>query len=585
MCGTQVLKTTLGENVIGCFTQNDPCPIIVWQPREADVRYFSNTGIDPMFSETPSLRSLVAPKKSRDAGNTITEKQFLNGSLTMLGATSEANMRMRSARVLFLDEVDEWEKEFPGHGSPVELAMGRSDNFPNRKIIIASSPTLQGTSTIEYWWLRSDQRRYFMPCPFCDHGQTLVWSPEYAWRPTEGGVVWGNQPEGYIEPVKAAYRCEHCKRLIPNWKKPWMIDQGLWGKQSPESDIAGFHLSREYSPITSWGKMAVEFIAASGDPVRLQSFVNTKLAEVWKQQGDAPDWEVVASRAENYEKGTVPAGASLLTGGVDIQADRIEFHVWGRGRNKERWLVDHQIFWGPTVTLDCAPWQALTAAINDTWPHESGSDMSLSKVAVDSGYLAAVVYDWARRQTPGLVMVVKGYDSGVALVGQPKTTETVSKRQRRGVLVYPINVSMAKAELYGQLRAARPAAGDPYPTGWVHHYRESDAWYKELVSERFVQTKDRRGVLVGHWQKMGRNEALDCANMANAAAEHIGVSKAKEADWDRIEAQILWTGERPARAEAVATAQPVAQQPPPPPAPARRAGGWMSGGGRSGRWI
>jgi phage terminase large subunit GpA-like protein len=562
VCASQMLKTTAFENAAGCAVTNDPGPILVIQPRESDVEEFSKKFIDPMIRDTACLSERFTRKKSRDAGNTINEKHFTGGSLTMLGAQTPENFQMRSIRYAFGDEVDRWPREVGKEGSTVRLFIMRTANFRLiRKVALASTPTLEGDSVIWDWWLRSDQRRFFVPCPFCEHFQVLVWSADYAAWPTKGGVVWGDG----IEPADAHYRCESCERLIPNWRKPWMIDRGEWRKGNPKSKIAGFHLPRTYSLITPWGDLVEEFLAAKDDPGELKAFVNTKLAELWKLSGDAPDWEVIASRAEAYHKGNVPHGALMLTAGVDIQTDRIEVSVYGWGRNKQRWLVDHRILWGPTNTLDGVAWAALTAMMGETWRHESGADMSLARAAVDSGDQTAQVYDWARRQAPGRVIVIKGYDNGVALVGQPKTTETVTKRKRRGVLVYPINVSMAKAELYGQLRAVKPEASEEYPTGWFHHYREEDSFYRQLVAERFVQAKDRRGVLVGRWHKTGRNEALDCANYARAAAEHVGVSKMKDSDWRRIGA---FAADAPAKEREI-VGNPVPAPPPAPtPAPA-----------------
>ncbi len=559
MCAVQILKTTVIENMIGCFVQNDPCPIIVWQPREDDVQYFSKTGIDPMFMECASLQGLVAGKKSRDSGNTINEKQFIGGSLTILGSQEPANFQMRTARVGWIDEVDRAPRMFPGEGSLSKLALNRTANYRDtRKFGVSSTPTLQGDSPIAAAYDNSDQRRYFVPCPFCNHMQVLVWSAAHAPWPTEGGVVFGDQLEGYIKPEDAQYRCESCKVLIPNWRKAWMLDHGEWRKGRPESKHAGFHLSRLYSPITPWGDLAVEFLACLKEDGGLQSFVNTKLAEVWKLQGDAPDWEIVASRAEGYGKATVPHGVLFLTGGADVQDDRIEAYVWGFGRRKNRWLVERVTFWGDTARLDSPAWTGLTEFIDRSWRHDGGAEMSLMRTAIDSGHRAQQVYDWARARGSSRVMVVKGYSNGIALVGTPSTAESNSKRKRRGLLVYPVNVSMAKSELYDQLRIEKPKPGDQYPQGWVHHYREDDDFYRQLTAERWVEAKDKKGHTVGAWHKAGRNEALDCANYARAAAEHLNWSKMGEAKLVAMEEALL---DQP----AVSRLDPVEEVKPEPP--------------------
>ncbi len=59
-----------------------------------------------------------------------------------------------------------------------------------------------------------------------------------------------------------------------------MIARGRWEPgQSPDSSVAGFHLSELYSPWRSWGELAAEWLAAQGNVERLRAFVNTSLAE------------------------------------------------------------------------------------------------------------------------------------------------------------------------------------------------------------------------------------------------------------------------------------------------------------------
>src|SRR5262249_37491356 len=77
-------------------------------------------------------------------------------------------------------------------------------------------------------------------------------------------------------------------------------------------------------------------------------FVNTRRAETWEEKYDAPDWEVIKKRADaSYAQWTVPPGVGFLTAAGDVQDDRIEFEVWGWGRGEERWLIGHDVCYGP----------------------------------------------------------------------------------------------------------------------------------------------------------------------------------------------------------------------------------------------
>ena len=58
----------------------------------------SQQRIDPLIEESPDLRALVPPSRSRDAGNTILGKRFPGGQLILTGANSAAGLRSVPAR-------------------------------------------------------------------------------------------------------------------------------------------------------------------------------------------------------------------------------------------------------------------------------------------------------------------------------------------------------------------------------------------------------------------------------------------------------------------------------------------------------
>ncbi|ETZ04373.1 large terminase protein [Holospora undulata HU1] len=78
----------------------------------------------------------------------------------------------------------------------------------------------------------------------------------------------------------------------------------------------------------------------------LKVWVNTTLGETWVDKGEAPDWQRLFERKENYPIGIVPFGGLVLTAGVDVQKDRIEVEIVAWGKNRESWSVDYRIFDG-----------------------------------------------------------------------------------------------------------------------------------------------------------------------------------------------------------------------------------------------
>src|SRR5689334_17884155 len=204
MKGAQIGGTEAGNNWIGYVIHQAPGPMMAVQPTVEMAKRNSKQRIDPLIEESAVLRNLVRDPRSRDAGNTILQKDFPGGVLVMTGANSAVGLRSMAARYLFLDEVDAYPGDVEGEGDPVNLAMARTRTFARRKIFMCSTPKITGMSRIEAAYEESDKRRYFVPCPVCREFQVLQFA-QLRW------------PKG--EPERAAYVCEHCGQEIANHQK------------------------------------------------------------------------------------------------------------------------------------------------------------------------------------------------------------------------------------------------------------------------------------------------------------------------------------------------------------------------------
>ena len=344
MKAAQLGATEMGSNWIGYVIHHAPGPMMAVWPTVEMAKRNSKQRIDPLIDESSILRELIAPARSRDSGNTILAKEFRGGVLVMTGANSAVGLRSMPVRYLFLDEVDGYPIDVDGEGNAVALAEARTRTFSRRKIFIVSTPTIAGVSTIEREYEASDQRRFFVPCPHCGHRQWLRFE-QLRWERSEDGNF----------PDSAAYVCESCEVPIPEHHKTWMLEHGEWRAMAEgASRTAGFHLSSLYSPIgwRSWKDVAAAWECAiskeAGSAAAIKTFKNTELGETWVEEGEAPDWQRLLERREDYRIGTIPVGGLLLTAGADVQKDRIEVSVWAFGRGKESWLVEHRVLMGDT---------------------------------------------------------------------------------------------------------------------------------------------------------------------------------------------------------------------------------------------
>jgi len=112
-------------NPIGYFMHYDPSPIMVLQPTIQMAETFSKDRLSPMLRDTPVLRDRVNDK-ARNSGNTILQKIFPGGHVTMVGANSPSSLASRPIRILLADEIDRYPATAGNEGDPTMSSNERS---------------------------------------------------------------------------------------------------------------------------------------------------------------------------------------------------------------------------------------------------------------------------------------------------------------------------------------------------------------------------------------------------------------------------------------------------------------------------
>lgn len=494
MSSAQVGKTSVIENALGYYIDNDPGPILAIFPKDAKAKEFSQERLAPMLRDTPVLRGKINMDRSRDSSNTIMEKDFPGGHLSMAGANSPANLASRPIRFLFCDEVDRFAESAGSEGDPIDLAKKRTKTFHNRKIVLASTPTIAGMSRIELAFMGSDQRHYKVPCPKCAYPQRLIWSQ----------VIWtdGN-------PLTAKYECIACKHLWSDIDRRKVIKEGKWEAEEDFKGVAGFHLNELYSPWSRLSEIVENFLDVkhSRSIERMRVWTNTTLGETWEDEGTSLDDTDLVARVEHYPA-EVPMPVCILTAAVDVQDDRLEYEVKGWNKDIESWGVEYGILVGDPGQREV--WQELDKRIFKRFKHESGLPMKVMSVAVDTGgHNTQAAYTYCKMRAKQGVHAIKGRGGfGIPVVSPP----TRNNRQR--VALFMIGVDTIKETIVGYLGLENPGPGFchfPVREGYNEEY------FRQLAAEKLV-TRYRRGVRKREWKKVrDRNEALDCFVYAYAA--------------------------------------------------------------------
>jgi phage terminase large subunit GpA-like protein len=513
---TKILNHALAYHI-----HQDPCSMMVVQPTIEDAEGYSKEEIAPMLRDTPVLIGVVSDAQTRDGSNSILHKLFPGGQLSLVGANSPRGFRRVSRRLVAFDETSAYPKSAGSEGSPIKLGIKRTDYFWNRKIIDGSTPGIEGECAISDSFEAGDQRRRFLPCPHCGHMQYLKFE----------NLKW---PSG--DPMRAYMECQENACKIEHKSLRWMDERGEWRSTAVAKNPkhVSFHVwaAYSYSPNSTWGHIAAEWIDCAKDSNLQKTFLNTVLGETWSERGDLPEFMRLYERREAYELNTLPPEVMFLTAGADVQKNRIEVEIVGWGRDKQSWSIDYRVFPGDTATD--VPWLELDKLLDETWVSPDGRELKLRMLCVDSGFASQHVYNWAKNKPPERVRAVKGRDNQDTIFSTPKDTEVSSngKRLARAVRVWSVGVSVIKGELYSWLQMDGAGDDGKYRPGFCHYPQYDLDFFKALCSEQRIE-KVEKGRTVFRWEKIReRNEQLDTRVYARAAAAMVGMDRFKAVDWD-----------------------------------------------------
>jgi hypothetical protein len=309
----QTGKTTVGYAWLAHAVATDPAPALVVYPSEDLARSNSATRIQPLFEDSPALAPLVPADRRQDWQ--LLQYRINGAAVHLTGGNSPAQVSSRPIRYVLLDEVDKYPAEaLRGEADVVSLALQRQKTYWNRQAVMISTPTTPA-GLIHRHFLRGDMREYEVPCPRCGKYQRLRWK----------SVKW---PDG--QPALAAVHCAECGAAWTEAERRAAIRAGRWTPTRTDGDaedgVVSFHLPSILALWVSPADLAVKFSRVKNDPVALQDFVNSDLAEPYVPADARIANTQLRSREGDYEHGRLRWPASddvAIYGGVDVQQDHL----------------------------------------------------------------------------------------------------------------------------------------------------------------------------------------------------------------------------------------------------------------------
>jgi len=494
--------TTILNGAIAHFVVNDPALILVYLPNEDMAKSFVVSDLEPTFEDSPVLVGVLSGDQVMNAGkkrSSMMMRQFTGGTLKILSAETERSFRGHNARVVILDEVDGMKTT--KEGDPLALAVRRTSQFADRKIVVGSTPVDEETSRIIAQYAKSDQRVFEVQCVECSEHHEIQWKD----------IRW---PEG--EPEKAAWWCPGCGSEIDHKHKSTMVARGRWRATKPEvRGHAGFKINALSSPLPTadWGMLAQEFLDKKNDPALLQEFINTVLGEGWRTETDRIDELGLMQSVEPFGlggagQGEFPEDVLAITAGIDMQDDRAEITYIGWAESGQQFILDHDVVYGSYENNEF--WTDVDAIIKQRWRHPLGGDIGIDAVAVDSssGNHMQHVYAFCRPRSHRRVVAIKGDG------GRRKFIER-SKTMRKDPL-WIVGVDSIKDTIFNRVQH-----------GKIFRFSKDlpEVWFEQFTGEQAVIKIDR-GQRVRKWIPVSgrRNEALDCVVYATAVKELVPIN-------------------------------------------------------------
>lgn len=542
MKGVQLgLTTSVIENVIGYSIDVDPCPMLFAFPNKEQAEEYKKIKIDGLVDNSGLREKITAEtdnRNTRRTGDTASLLEFKGGFLKLVSTNNAKELRSTHIKKALFDEVDGYAQKLKDEGDPIQIGVSRTDAYSElgRKICYNSTPLKKHNSRIYVLFLKGDQRKFFVPCPFCGELQELVfYQADGGLYPDDKAIIKGKaktKPYGIMFNAEecqegnyssVCYRCKHCGESIKEHHKRSMEKKGVW-RPTAKSKVpyyVSYHISALYSLTRPWWRIVQRFIEAGKDPEKLQVFFNLDLGLPYEENTGGVEYQQVHRlKDDNMPSGIIPDEALFLTCAADVQRNRIEAEIKAYGDRYRCWGIEHRVFYGNTLDIYDTCWQQFKAIKDEVFKTTSGQDRKIDIQLVDSGdgETQSSVYDFCETFGEGVILPLKG----LAVTDRVKEKIKITELEEYGIIsLVGIYVDLYKNILARYFAQEEPLNDSYYPDGW-HTFSSgyTDEYFRQLTTEQRTKVTTAGGNIKIKWVQHGRNEAFDL-NVYNLAAADL----------------------------------------------------------------
>lgn len=505
-CVTHNTETLI--NMLGWIVEYDRANTLLIMDTKTSGIALSKNRIRPFLRDVCGLDySKTASSKGKDNDHSM--------NAVDLGIGRGANVKIGSSRCagdlcstpvkyLLMDELDRWQQEIRGEGDPISLAFQRQLRFRGMTVM-CSTPTLEDGRINKYFkqgtcetWCAVCKCGAFMPCRWSD----IDWS----------------------EPNDPTIACKECGQVYTE-----MDIKGLDHEYSPPANADPFkdNFGRIWRSFEVFGTLCHSFYswkslrdyeiqALKTGEASYQSFVNTRLAEIYKPR-DELSVELPALMREcrdDYSPYDLPVEVDFLCAGIDTHDNCLFVEVVGFSKDgREHWGVEYFVapydLQSQGGIRDCLEMLATKA-----YARVDGVELKIALSFIDSGgHRTNEVYTMAARSSR--MMAIKGIAS--SRDKQDPLIRKLSKVSLNGNVkgkthLLVLGVNAGKDALFDM--EVRTITGDRCLHYWAGGGYDK-TYFAGLLSEKKVG-----GKWIAPQRGSTPNEPLDCRVYAMAAAEY-----------------------------------------------------------------
>lgn len=473
------------------------------------------------FRLQPMLRSCRATAlevEANDDGMLNLSYNLPNCTLGLRGAGTAAQVASDPVGLAICDEKDKM-KVPKGETHIWDLIINRIKRAEHGKAIGFSTPTTEaGATNVNYQ--SGSRHRFFVPCPHCRHYQTIEWA----------SIKWSHCVNSRGKPdlrkvlADTFMACAGCGGRIDEDHK---LDMMLAGEPRPTNYAdelvngqqvkvpawapgeMSFQISDLYSlhPSSTWGKIAVEFIRAQGNSIKLHDWTNGRMGQPVKQSITNLVEAQIRRLCGKYKRGSLPVTPCMAGMSIDNQGNHQKWTKYAFLPNGDMFVID----WGRSLALEEAD-----VLVAQPIPRPDGESW-IQRVIVDEGGKGGTSYDVRKFCQPRFPAFFPAKGRGGIQV-RHTISFSDSAIDRGGQTVIPVchfdDDSFKRVLYIDRIKNFDPKRCEDYglPRIWFPEDIDEEL-VKEMLSEQLVKIINDNGRPDFAWKVTGANDWADCIKM------------------------------------------------------------------------